>query len=154
MKRIILAISSVLLFFTATALADTVTVITKQSAIRENCRFFAPVKAQVKYNDAMEALSMEGDWYRVKFGAIAGCIHKSSVESRASSVPILFGRQSSGVSESETALAGKGFNPQVEASFKRKHPEMKYHLVDNIESYPVTEREVARFITAGRLLEP
>lgn len=150
-----LVITFLILIFSATvSLADTVTVITKQNAIRESCKFFAPVKAQVKYNDKLEALSTEGDWYRVRFGSLTGCIHKTAVETRTASAPNLFTGRGSRVSESEAALAGKGFNPQVEASYRKQHPEMKFYLIDNIERYPVSDRDVAQFIASGGLKQP
>lgn len=146
---------SLIIVFTATAaLAETVTVITKENAIREYAKFFAPVKANVRYNDRLEALSMEGDWYKVKYGPSIGYIHRTAVEKRAVAAPASYARKGSSVSESEAALAGKGFNPQVEASYKRQHPEMKYGLVDSIERYPVPDRDIAQFIVAGGLRQP
>ncbi len=153
MRRTVI-IALVFLFASTALLAETVTVITKENAIRESCKFFAPVKAYVRYNDQLEVLSTQGDWYRVKYGPSIGCIHKTAVEKRTASSPGLFSRKGSGVSESEAALAGKGFNPQVEASYKKQHPEMKFYLVDNIERFPVPDREVAIFISNGGLVQP
>lgn len=145
----------ILFIFVATAaLADTVTVITKDNTIREYAKFFAPVKANVKYNDRLETIATEGDWYKVRYGSLVGYIHKSAVEKRAAAQPASYQRRGPAVSESEAALAGKGFNPQVEASYKKQHPEMKYSLVDSIERYPVPEREVAAFLTTGGLRQP
>ena len=153
MKRIIL-LSIILVFVAVSVLAETVTVITKDNAIREYAKFFAPVKANVRYNDRLEVLSAQGDWYKVKYGSSTGYIHKSAVEKRVASMPVSASGKRSSVSESEAALAGKGFNPQVEASYKSKHPEMKFYLVDNIERYLVPDREVAQFITNGGLRQP
>lgn len=153
MKKAIF-LSLIIVFTAAAALADTVTVITKENAIREYAKFFAPVKATVRYNDRLEALSMEGDWYKVKCGQSIGYIHRTAVEKRTVATPAAYSRKGSSVTQSEAALAGKGFNPQVEASYKRQHPEMRYNLVDSIERYPVPERDVAQFIVAGGLRQP
>lgn len=153
MKKAIF-LSLIIVFTAAAALADTVTVITKENAIREYAKFFAPVKATVRYNDRLEALSMEGDWYKVKYGPSIGYIHRTAVEKRAVAASAAYSRKGSSVSQSEAALAGKGFNPQVEASYKRQHPEMRYNLVDSIERYPVADRDVAQFIVAGGLRQP
>ncbi len=153
MKRTVIIAMMLVLVATA-VLADTVTVITKENAIREYGKFFSPVKAYVKYNDKLEVLSTEGDWYKVKYGPSIGYIHKTAVEKRTASSPGLFSRKGSGVSESEAALAGKGFNPQVEASYKSKHPGMKFYLVDNIERYIVPDKDVAIFIADGGLVQP
>lgn len=97
---------------------------------------------------------MEGDWYKVKCGPSIGYIHRSAVEKRVVAVPASYSRKGSSVSESEAALAGKGFNPQVEATYKKQHPEMKFGLVDSVERYPVPERDIAQFIVAGGLRQP
>jgi hypothetical protein len=153
MKRTVILIV-LFIFIAAAAFADTVTVITKDNAIREYAKFFAPVKANVKYNDRLETIVAEGDWYKVRYGSLVGYIHKSAVDKRTIAQPASYQRRGSSVSESEAALAGKGFNPQVEASYKKQHPEMKFSLVDSIERYPVPEREISAFITAGGLRQP
>ena len=152
MKRTLI-FSMILVFAAVSVLAETVTVITKENTIREYAKFFAPVKANVRYNDRLEVLATEGDWYKVKYGPSIGYIHKSAVEQRVASAASYSGKRSS-VSEKEAALAGKGFNPQVEASYKSKHPEMKFYLVDSIERYILPDREVAQFITNGGLRQP
>lgn len=153
MKRTLL-LSLVLTFIASAVFAETVTVITKENAIREYAKFFAPVKANVRYGDRLEAFATEGDWYKVKYGPSIGYIHRSAVEKRAVASPASYSRKGSSVSESEAALAGKGFNPQVEASYKKQHPEMKFYLVDSVERYPVPDRDVVQFIVAGGLRQP
>jgi hypothetical protein len=153
--KIAIAAAMIVVICPVFLLAETVTVITKENAIREYCKFFAPVKAQVRYNDTLEIISVEGDWYKVQFGPSAGCIHKTAVDKRTGSASgSFFSRKGSGVTENEAALAGKGFNPQVESSYKQKHPEMKYHLVDNIERFLVSDREIEQFVVQGGLRQP
>jgi len=135
--------------------AESVTIITKENAIREYCKFFAPVKANVKYNDKLDILSQQGDWLKVRFIKAEGCIHKTAVESKTASLVNLPLSGSSGrVSENEAALAGKGFTPQVEASYRAKHPEMKYYLVDKVEAINVPDKDLALFINSGGLKQP
>ena len=153
MKRT-LTFSTIFVFVALSVLAETVTVITWDNAIREYATFFAPVKANVRYNDRLEVLATQGDWYKVKYGPSIGYIHKSAVEQRVAAMSASYPGKRSSVSQSEAALAGKGFNPQVEASYKNQHPEMKFYLVDSIERYVVPDREVAQFITNGGLRQP
>lgn len=150
-----IGILSILLPLVVTA--ESTTVITKENAIRESCKFVAPVKAQVRYNDVLEIISTEGDWFKVRFKTVQGCIHKTGVEKKTvSTAGSFFPRKSSGVSESEASLAGKGFNLQVESSYKQKHPEMKYNLVDYVEKLDtqVSDKDFAQFITRGGLKQP
>ncbi len=134
--------------------AETVTVITKENAIREFPRFFAPVKAIVKYTDALDVITKEGDWFKVKFKNKIGYIHRTAVEKRTVKASVISLQKKSGTTEDEITLAGKGFNPQVEKAYRNKYPEMKYDLVDKVEKYDISEKDLISFIKAGGLSEP
>jgi hypothetical protein len=54
----------------------------------------------------------------------------------------------------ETALAGKGFNSEVEAQFKARNKKADFATVDRMERLSVPESEVARFIKQGALMVP
>ena len=133
--------------------ADTVRVITRENAIRSDCRFFAPVKAKVRYHDQLTVFGKSGDWYRVGFKGIKGCIHKSAVEEKGFRLGSLAGTGGKASSD-EVSLAGKGFNPQVESSYKGKHPELDFRTVDVIEGYKVPTEELDEFLRSGGLTEP
>jgi hypothetical protein len=154
MNILIYIVSFLIAFFTSfSAYAETVKVITKENAIREECKFFSPVKAVVKYSDLMNVLSTEGDWIRVQFKDVKGCIHKSAVEEKKVSLSGVFSGSQTATKD-EVALAGKGFNPQVENSFKKKHPELNYYSVDQIESYKTSDESLKRFMIDGGLKLP
>ena len=131
--------------------AETVTVITKQNAIRESCKFFSPVKATVHYNDVLDVISQTGDWYQVSFKGSQGCIHKSAVEKKSISLSKITGSGSQSAAGEEVALAGKGFNPQVESAYKRQNPSLNFQAVNTIENYGVSENELINFIQGGKL---
>ena len=63
----------------ASVQAETARVVTKENALRENCRFFAPVKMVLHYDDAVDLISPSGDWFRARYKGVEGCIHKSAV---------------------------------------------------------------------------
>lgn len=155
MKTRIVILSLIIVFFIASlAFAETAKVITRENAIRNDCRFFSPVKAKVKHNDELEIISQAGDWFRVKFGNVKGCIHKSAIEKKEFSLTGLFGTKTRDTSGDEVALAGKGFNPQVESSYKKKHPELDFTMVDRIEGYTVPEKKLESFMREGGLKLP
>jgi hypothetical protein len=146
----------ILFVFTASAAlyAETVRVITKENTIRQDCRFFSPVSAKVKYGDSMDVTSKEVDWYRVRFNEIDGCIHKSAVEEKVFKLTDLMSSSQKTASADEVALAGKGFNPQVEESFKKKRPDLDFRVVDKIETYGAKEGDLRKFIENGGLNQP
>ena len=60
---------------------------------------------------------------------------------------------STGMTFSEN-LAGKGFNPQMEASYKGSHPDLDFRSVDAIEHYQVSSDALTEFLKDGGLSEP
>jgi len=134
--------------------ADSMMVITKGNALRERCRFYSPIKSTLNYGDILDIISTEGDWYKAKFKGVSGCIHKSALEAKSVSSFEGISRQGQGVSQQEVALAGKGFNPEVEKAFRAKNPNLKYNIVDAIERYNVDEKRVFEFIRMGGLTQP
>jgi hypothetical protein len=153
--KTVLTAAAVFLIFTVSAYAETVEVITKKNSIREECKFFAKVVATVNEGFQLEVVSMEGDWLRVRFDYGEGCIHKSAVEEKKVTLGGLLGAFTpGGTSEDEVSLAGKGFNPQVEGSYKLKNPELRYSLVDRVEGYEVSTDRLRSFMDDGGLRLP
>lgn len=150
-SALLTAIFICLISLTAHA-AQSAKVITKENAIRSSCRFFAPIKLKVVYQDALEVLSKEGDWYRVRFKATEGCIHSSAIEQKKFSFAGIGGAApESGTSDDEVALAGKGFNAQVEGSYRQKNPKLDFGAMDKIETYTVSDDALSSFLKDGGL---
>lgn len=133
--------------------AETVRITTRENAVRSECRFFAPVKLKVVLGDTLKVSGHKGDWLLVSAKGVSGCIHKSAVEERnfASS-----GRAAStgGASSDEVSLAGKGFNPQVEAGYRKSGKNLNYAAVDEISRLSVSEKSLESFIKQGGLILP
>lgn len=139
--------------FCVSASAETVQVTTRENAVRSDCRFFAPVKLKVLLGERLTVSSRTGDWLLVTAKGVNGCIHKSAVEDRtfASS-----GRKAStgGTSSDEVSLAGKGFNPQVEAGYRTSGKDLNYAAVDEIGRLSVSDKNLESFIKQGGLIQP
>jgi uncharacterized protein YraI len=150
---IIALFSAVLL--TSLAYAETVRVSTRENSIRKDCAFFSPVVISVKSGDSLQVFSRTGDWLRVSFRGKRGCIHKSAVEEKKVGLSGLLGGLTTGeTTEDEVSLAGKGFNPQVEDSYKRQNPELQFKTVDRIEGFGVSNAELRGFMEEGGLRLP
>lgn len=139
--------------FCVSASAETVQVTTRENAVRSDCRFFAPVKLKVLLGERLTVSSRKGDWLLVTAKGVNGCIHKSAVDERtfASS-----GRKASagGTSSDEVSLAGKGFNPQVEAGYRTSGKDLNYAAVDEIGRLSVSDKNLESFIKQGGLIQP
>lgn len=136
-----------------TAAAETVQVTTRENALRKECRFFAPVKLKVTLGERLTVKGRKGDWYLVSARGVNGCIHKSAVETR-SFASAGRGAASGGASADEVSLAGKGFNPQVEADYRKTNRELNYAAVDEIVRITVREDELESFVLKGGLIQP
>ena len=139
--------------FSLSAAAETVKVTTRENAVRGDCRFFAPVKLKVVLGDSLTVKGRKGDWYLVSAKGVNGCIHKSAVEARsfASSGR---GAATGGASADEVSLAGKGFNPQVEAGYRKSGKNLNYAAVDEIARISVSEKSLETFVQQGGLTPP
>ena len=54
-------------------------------------------------------------------------------------------------SSDEIALAGKGFNKQVEGEFRAKNTNLDFSWIDRMETYVVSQAQMQYFIKAGGL---
>jgi hypothetical protein len=153
-KFIFLILPALLVTGVVSAHAETVRVTVRESAVRADCRFLAPVRARVYSNDKLAVTAKNGDWYRVTVDGVKGCIHKSAVQSKS----YFFSGDSSsgkgGASEDEVSLAGKGFNPQVESAYRKQNADLDFKAVDTIQKYQVSDDSLKRFIEAGGLTLP
>ena len=147
---IIIALFSMVSLSAAT---ETVKVTTRENAVRGDCRFFAPVKLKVLLGDVLTVKGRKGDWYLVGAKGVNGCIHKSAVEERTFAAS---GKGASGVGAAadEVSLAGKGFNPQVEAGYRKSGKNLNYAAVDEIVSISVKEKSLESFVLQGGLIQP
>ena len=150
-----ICIMFLIVFLVATSYikAETATVVTKENTIREDCKFYSPLKIKVKFNDEMVITSQQGDWYRVKFQGVEGCIHLSAINKKYISVSELEEADQGSASVQEVSLAGKGFI-NVEQRYKNRNPSVNYRIVEEIESIMVSDKEVSEFVKYGRLHLP
>jgi len=151
MKRIML-----LIFFLVPALSlagETVKVKVQKTSLFEQPNFFSRSVATLHFGDQLDMEEAVKDWAKVKFGQKKGYIHQSALTStKVDMKTMLFSSSSSsGASQDEVALAGKGFTPEVEKDYGKAHPEMNYALVDEIERTSVDPNSLRSFIQRGGL---
>lgn len=140
------------LFFTAAALcgsaalAATVTVLVQETAVRKRPQFFAPSVATAKLGQTFEASGPNEGWFKTD----SGYIHQSAVT--AKKVRLNAGGSVGGTATAEeVTLAGKGFNAQVEKSYKGKNSAANFGAVDAMERRSASESSLMDFLRAGGL---
>jgi uncharacterized protein YgiM (DUF1202 family) len=104
----------------------------------------------------VNVLEKSGDWYKVEYQGKSGYMHRlafpqAQAPSKFGLPGLLFGGPVKESKTDEVALAGKGFTPEVESSYKQKHPEMKFAQVDQVEAIKVDAALIQGFIQEGGL---
>jgi hypothetical protein len=149
-----LSVSFLVFSHLASAHAETAKIVVKETTLREQCRFLSPAAARLHYNDSVDIVSREADWYKVAFGTVRGCLHRSALEARTYSLSGVSGTRTGFASQEEVSLAGKGFTPEVEASYKKQHHNLNYQAVDDVQSYRVSDETLGKFMREGGLKQP
>jgi hypothetical protein len=104
----------------------------------------------VTYGTRLDVRSEQDNWANI--ASPSGWVHKSALTRKQLKGA---GTKYAGnkVSHDETALAGKGFNPQVEKEFKRSGQvrSSAYQDVDRVEKFTASDSELSQFTRTGDL---
>jgi len=152
MKKVLMVLC-LALFITGLAAAQasrggTMYVATKTTALKSGTGFFASTRGTLNYGDRVTVLQVSGKFVEVRSATNASLTGWTPV-ANLSARQLVSGNTGS-VTASEVALAGKGFNQEVENAYKAQG-ELNYADVDDVEKLSVSEDELRRFLEEGRL---
>jgi hypothetical protein len=122
---------------------------TKSVDLKSSTGFFASSKGTLVYGDQVTVLQVSGKWVEVR-SVSNSSLSGWTASSNFSAKRIVAGTSSS-ASAKEIALAGKGFNEEVENAYKADG-KLNYADVDVTEAQTVPAEELYNFLTEGRLL--
>ncbi len=130
---------------------DSVNVQVREAIVRSSPNYLGAQVARVPYGTSLPVAQEQGNWYRI--AKPAGWIPKSAVTTKRVALDAEKKGQAHGAKRDEVALAGKGFNPQVEAKYKQQNANLvaAYAQVDRVERKTVSEAQLRAFQQAGRL---
>lgn len=128
----------------------------KKGVLRSRPSFMGEIIADVFYGDRVEEVDSKNGWSKVRpEGAEKqGWIHDSALTHKK--IILVSGQTNVAqmATSDEIALAGKGFNEQVEREMKDKYPHMNYSLIDKMEKTVVSDLQMKQFLKEGRVLVP
>lgn len=128
-----------------------VTIRVMSAKVMKTPKFIGGTAGAVSRGDQLVVKEVKGDWYRVE-GAATGWIHKSNVvEGKVALSSQPGGGGSGGASRDEVELAGRGFTPQIEESYRQSNPSLDFSHVDAIEKTAIDPSELEAFVAEGRL---
>jgi len=139
-----LTVSSVL-----TASAGTMSVQVKDVPVRATPSFVGKVTGTLAYGDQVEVQQTQGAWSKVVGAGASGWMHTSALS--AKKIVLAAGQEHAKVAASgdELALAGKGFNSDVEAQFKAGHKDIDFTWINRMEKIKIPSAEMQGFLKNG-----
>jgi SH3-like domain-containing protein len=133
--------------------AETLSVQVKESEIRATPSFLGKIVVKVVYGDRVTVTGTTGSWKKVslKGGTPQGWIHSSALTTKRIVLQSGQANVQTGATQNELALAGKGFNDQVEASFMNQNKKLDYEWINRMETFKVTPDLMNTFLARGEV---
>ena len=123
----------------------------KEGKLRDKPSYLGKIIKRLSYGTRVSMEKEQGSWYLVKSGSNSGWMHKSSLTEKTIVLKAGDENVSSGVSDDELVLAGKGFNSDVEKSYKQGNTNLNYALVDKMEQFEISLEAFEAFVKEGGL---
>jgi len=137
---------------TGVALANRMSVQVQDGQVRATPSFLGAVVARLPYGATVEAQPEQNGWVQVQTtSGEQGWMHASSLTTKTIAMSAGGGNVQTGASSDELALAGKGFNSDVEKEFKKQNPQSNFAAVDRMVKIKVTTREMQAFLNEGEI---
>ncbi|MDH5297682.1 MAG: SH3 domain-containing protein [Desulfobulbaceae bacterium] len=139
---------------TAVAAARMMSVTVREGVMRATPMPFGPIVATFAHGDRVAVEGESGGWLKVRQlegKQSRGWMHVSALTSRRVVLRSGEGEVAAAASDEELALAGKGFNRQVEASFKTRNSQLDYGAVDRMEKIDIRLARMEQFLREGGL---
>ena len=151
MRRILTVVISLLLIAASAYAAKQLSVQVREVPVKAQANYMSATVGTLPYGAGVDVSSDEGNWYQI--AQPHGYIPKNAVGTEKPTIDAGKNYAAKGVSHDETALAGKGFNPQVEGQYKKDNAQLAaaFTQVDRIEHATVSLGELDQFITVGKL---
>lgn len=149
MKTKVLAV--LLVLSAGMTFAASMSVQVQTSKLRATPSQLGRVVATVKYGEVMQVESSQKVWYAVTTpDGKKGWLHESVLSKKPIAMRAGTTDAAIGVSSDEVALAGKGFNEQVEAKLKADKS-LDFTWVDRMVAFDISSDQIVTFRKQGNL---
>ena len=152
MRRQLIGVAISAVALVGVALADRMSVQVQDGQVRATPSFLGAVVAKLPYGTAVEAQPAQNGWIQVQTSTgQQGWMHASALTTKKIVMRAGEGGAAAGASSDELALAGKGFNSDVEKEFKKQNPNLNYAAVDAMLKIKVSPKEMQKFLDDGHV---
>jgi hypothetical protein len=131
------------------ARGSTVYVAAKTVKVKSSTGFFAGTRGTLSYGAQVRILQLKGNWSEIQSlggNSLSGWVNTSNLTGKR----INPSGAGTSASSGEVALAGKGFNEEVENAYKAGG-RLNYSAVNAVEAVTVAEQELYNFLVEGHL---
>lgn len=149
-QRIRCAALMMLLFGCAAQAQQMMSVQVQKAPIRATPGFLGQMTGASEYGARVSVVQKQGDWIKIRNEkGLTGWVHQSALTKKK--IKMTAGTQTAQTAASgdELALAGKGFNSDVEAQFRAQNADADFTWVDRMEKMEVAPEESAAFLKEG-----
>ena len=124
----------------------------RDGQVRATPSFLGKIVGTVSYGDRVAIREEKGAWAKVKLPerALEGWMHTSALSEKKIVLKAGASDVEQTASTEEIALAGKGFNEEVEAKYK-KDKNLDYTWIDRMETFVFPPTELAAFMDEAGL---
>lgn len=152
MKKIIIMIClcacAATFAFAQAKAGGTMYVAVKKMDLKSSTGFFAKTQATLEYGAQVTVIKIDGKWAQVRSASNASQTGWTAT-ANLTAKRVVAGASAT-ASAQEVALAGKGFNQEVENAYK-SDGKLNYDDVDKTEQVQVSPEELEKFIREGQL---
>lgn len=131
--------------------AGSMSVQVQSCKVRATASQLGKVVATVNYGDVLQVGDPQNGWYQVTVNGVTGWVHESALSKKTVAMSSGTGDAATGASSEEVAMAGKGFNQQIENEMKAQG-KLDYTWVDKMSKLKPNEGEIALFRAQGGLV--
>jgi hypothetical protein len=125
----------------------------KNAQVRATPSFLGRVQAEVSYAQQVLVQEDQGAWLKVSVPGkgVEGWLHGSALTAKR--IVLQAGAEDVQLSASsgEIALAGKGFNEQVEKEFRARNTDVDFTWIDRLETRRPNAARIEQFAKQGNL---
>ena len=126
------------------------TVQVREAQLRTTPSFLGKLTGTCAYGTKVTTVATQGDWEKVHTtDGKEGWLHTSALTAKRVNLQVGTPTATAAASGDELALAGKGFNSDVEAEFKRRNSEIDFGWVDRMEKISISSEQMQTFLKDG-----
>lgn len=125
----------------------------KKTQVRSSPSFLGKILTDIPYAKMVYIVEKKAPWIKVGIpvSGIEGWVHASALTTQKIEIKAGASDVAQAATDDEVALAGKGFNKQVEREFRLKNQDIDFTWIDKMEAIVISPVEMQKFLQEGSI---